>query len=179
MLTKTDEQLMLLIQNGNQQAFGILVKRYLPKAVAYCDNIVKSAADDIVQDSFLKAWEYSNSFNANKASFKTWFYTILNNNCYNYIKKHNKHIYEDYEEHKETIESNDISVEQKLINKENDHKLKKSLKHLNKREQEAITYRYINGLSNKQTALKMNSTIKAIETLLNRAKTKLKKHINK
>ena len=42
--------------------------------------------DDIVQDSFLKAWKKFNGFN-NDSSFRTWLYRIAMNTTYDYLRK--------------------------------------------------------------------------------------------
>ncbi|WP_290733373.1 RNA polymerase sigma factor [Halobacteriovorax sp. JY17] len=42
--------------------------------------------DDIVQDSFLKAWKSFDQFN-NKSNFRTWLYRIAMNTTYDYLRK--------------------------------------------------------------------------------------------
>lgn len=175
MLNKTDEQLMLLITQGNKQAFGILTKRYLSQSVFYCDNLVGNSADDIVQESFITVWQKAYSFKPEKAIFKTWFYTILKNNCYNYLKKYNKLNHKDINELHDFLTDGKHSAETSLILKENNQELQQTINKLNQREQQVIKLRYFEELSNKQTAQIMNSSVKAIETLLNRAKNKLRK----
>jgi len=43
--------------------------------------------DDIVQETFLKAWNKLDTFN-NKSSYKTWLYRIAMNTTYDSLKKH-------------------------------------------------------------------------------------------
>jgi RNA polymerase sigma-70 factor, ECF subfamily len=177
MLNKTDEQLMLLIKDGNERAFGILVKRYLPKALFYTDRIIGINSDDIVQDSFLAVWKNAYSFNQDKALFKTWFYTILKHKCYNNIKKEKSFKTTNIENFEDLIQSTDQSIEEKLIIKQENNTLQKNIKNLNKREQEVINLRYFEEKSNKETSLIMQSSVQAIETLLHRAKAKLRKNL--
>lgn len=44
--------------------------------------------DDIVQESFLKAWKNFNRFN-NESSFRTWLYRIAMNTTYDFLRKNN------------------------------------------------------------------------------------------
>lgn len=65
--------------------------------------------DDIVQDSFLKAWKKFDSFN-NQSSFRTWLYRIAMNTTYDYLRK-NKITPEsevDYEDRNEDNELKDL-----------------------------------------------------------------------
>ena len=56
---KDDEELLALIQDGSQQAFSVLVQRHTERfyrlAYRYLQN--KEAAEDVVQDAFVKLWE--------------------------------------------------------------------------------------------------------------------------
>lgn len=178
MYNKTDEQLMLLVKQENKQAFGTLVKRYLPKALSYAENLVKDSAEDLVQETFVKVWQKAHLFNEQKAKFSTWFYTILNNNCYSYLKKHCNLQQADFESIIETLaDCNSKNADIIIQEKQKANELFLNIKKLNLREQQAIKLRYFKELTNKQTAQEMNSSVKAIETLLIRAKRKLKQHI--
>ena len=58
---KDDHELLALIQDGSSQAFALLVERHTERfyrlAYRYLQN--KEAAEDMVQDAFLKLWEES------------------------------------------------------------------------------------------------------------------------
>ena len=176
MLNKTDEQLMLLIQNEDERAFGILVKRYLPKALSYAQRLIGTDPEDLVQETFVKAWKNAYKFNSEKALFTTWFFTILKNECYSYLKKH-KNIRLDNIDDVPDLQSDTKSAIDNIIDLENNKELNDTINNLNQREKEVILLRYFKELSNKETAKIMNSSIKAIETLLNRAKKKLKREL--
>lgn len=170
---------MLLIKDGNQRAFGILVNRYLSKVLSYADNIVGPACDDIIQETFTSIWQNAYKFNQEKATFKTWLYTILNNNCYNYLKKSKLLKLNNIEDFEDSIASPEKNTEEILITRQANEELKEHINNLNKREQQAISLRYFEELSTKETAKIMNSSIKAVETLLNRSRKKLKHYFNK
>lgn len=174
MHNKTDEQLMLLIQTGNKYAYSILVKRYLPKALSFADKIAREGSEDIVQESLVKVWQKACSFNAEKAVFSTWFFTILKNTSYNYIKKYNYNVHCNIDDFTDSIISQTKPADSKLLEQERNNNLELSLKKLNQREQQVIKLRYFKEHSTKETALIMNSSIKAVETLASRAKQKLR-----
>ena len=56
---KQDNELLALIQDGTGQAFAVLVERHTDRfyRLAYRYLQSKAAAEDVVQDAFLKLWE--------------------------------------------------------------------------------------------------------------------------
>ncbi len=84
-----DEDIVLIqsVQQGDRAAFDVLVRKYMKPAYAYCKRILDNHqdAEDASQNAFLKAYKNISSFE-DKSSFKTWFYTILTNECMNRIK---------------------------------------------------------------------------------------------
>lgn len=87
----TDENIVSLVLKGNTDAYEELVKRYENKLLRYVRYILPESHDveDIVQTSFIKAYENLNSF---KPSFKfsSWIYRIAHNEAVNTIKRTGK-----------------------------------------------------------------------------------------
>lgn len=173
MIDKTDEQLMVLIANANQEAYSILLRRFLPLAVSYTHKILNnnSLEDEIIQDTFLRLWKYAKKYKSSSGSVKSWFYKILSNSCKTFLKtnKHHQNIDEIL-----YLEDKNTNLESSLIDKQEKKILRKRIFGLHLREQQAVILNYFEGYSNKETALAMGTTIKAIETLLVRARRKLK-----
>ena len=87
---RDDEELLALIQQGSQQAFSTLVQRYNERfyRLAYRYLQSKEAAEDVVQDAFVKLWEDPSRWQAQrKTKFTTWFYRIVVNLCLDWQKK--------------------------------------------------------------------------------------------
>ncbi|MBI5361413.1 MAG: RNA polymerase sigma factor [Planctomycetes bacterium] len=84
-----DEDIVLIqsVKQGDRAAFDLLVRKHMKPAYAYCKRILNNHqdAEDASQNAFLKAYRYISGFEG-KSSFKTWFYTILTNECMNRIK---------------------------------------------------------------------------------------------
>ena len=81
-LNETDEGLVGRIQNGDHQAFAILVKRHTDKFYGLAWRLLgnHAEADDVVQDAFLKLWAQPDLFRADAgARFTTWFYRVVSN----------------------------------------------------------------------------------------------------
>lgn len=87
-MDETDEQVALRVQNGDTEAFGVLMTRYEPKLMRYARKFLLDPDDaaDIVQDVFLKAYENIQSFDVSRR-FSPWVYRIAHNEYVNDLKK--------------------------------------------------------------------------------------------
>ena len=83
-LIQTDEkELVRLAQSGDFRAFTELIEGYRPKIFGLALKLSKNRedAEDIFQETFLKAIDNINKFRA-ESSFGTWLYTI----CVNVVR---------------------------------------------------------------------------------------------
>ncbi|XLQ20416.1 MAG: RNA polymerase sigma factor [Candidatus Moraniibacteriota bacterium] len=77
---KTDIELVSLTKK-DPAVFGIIMERYESRFMAYIKRIsavTNEEAEDILQDSFLKAYQNLNSFD-DKLAFSSWMYRIVHN----------------------------------------------------------------------------------------------------
>lgn len=79
-------------QQGDEEAFGELVKRYQQRVYAIAYNMTgnHSDADDFAQETFLKAYRAIGRFRF-KSKFYTWIYRIAVNTIISGRKKLRKH----------------------------------------------------------------------------------------
>jgi RNA polymerase sigma-70 factor (ECF subfamily) len=171
---QTDEQLMVLMQVHNHAAFSELVMRHSDRfyALSYRTLFNQSDAEDIVQESFLKLWDKPAMWQPRRgAQFKTWFYCIIVNACYDFNKKKSSQelslVDHDYEE----SAAEDV-VDQELSGVE------AALKNLPERQRTALNLCFYEALSNKEAAGIMGIRLKALQSLIMRAKASLKTHLN-
>lgn len=73
------------------EEFSSIYREYCTRIKKLCLGYTHSVdeADDLVQDTFLSAWKYWNSFHGH-ASRTTWIYRIAVNKCLSHIKKTNQ-----------------------------------------------------------------------------------------
>ena len=75
-----DEEIILSYKAGNKEAFKILIERYTTPLYNFIARIGgRNDTSDIVQETFIKIWKNLNRFDEDKASFKTWIFTIARN----------------------------------------------------------------------------------------------------
>nr|WP_321223058.1 RNA polymerase sigma factor [uncultured Psychroserpens sp.] len=73
--------LVMQFQNKDEKAFEKLYHMYSKSIHGILFNIVKdqSIADELVQDTFMKAWKNAKTYSAEKGRFYTWILNIARN----------------------------------------------------------------------------------------------------
>lgn len=88
MTTERDIDLLLVqrVQRGDKKAFDLLVLKYQRKLMRLVSRLVhdQAEAEDIVQDSFIRAYRALPQFRGD-AAFYTWLYRIGINTAKNYL----------------------------------------------------------------------------------------------
>ncbi len=83
----SDYELVQKTKEGSTQAFCVLVQRYEQALIHMCLRYVGNlqAAEDVVQESLLKAYEKINTFEF-RSAFKSWLYRIVINTAKNSLR---------------------------------------------------------------------------------------------
>jgi len=76
----TDEELIAKFQNGDLNAFEIIVKRYKDPLINFVYQFINDRIDseDVVQETFIRVYRNKHLYR-NIAKFSTWIYTIASN----------------------------------------------------------------------------------------------------
>ncbi len=84
---RTDEELILMVQEGQNQAFDILVGRYKNRLYSYLFRLLgnESEAEEFAQETFVRAYMHADKYKT-IARFSTWLYTIATNLVRNRIR---------------------------------------------------------------------------------------------
>ncbi len=75
-------------QNGEEEAFRLIVERYQAKVFSIIHGILRNRndAEDIAQQVFTKVYFSLGKFNF-RSALVTWIYKITVNECYDYLRK--------------------------------------------------------------------------------------------
>ena len=173
---KDDHELLALVQGGSHPAFAELVQRHTERfyrlAFRYLQN--KEAAEDVVQDAFLKLWEDPGKWQADRnTKFTTWFYRVVVNLCLDWQKrKRPLAINEEM-----PLADERETVVQAMLRDEEQRVLEQEIAALPERQRTALNLCFDEGLSNQDAADTMGVNLKALQSLIMRAKTTLKERM--
>jgi RNA polymerase sigma-70 factor, ECF subfamily len=82
----SDQQLVERVQQGDKNAFNLLVQKYQSKVIGLISRYVRNQADvtDVAQEAFIKAYRALPNFRGESA-FYTWLYRIAVNTAKNFL----------------------------------------------------------------------------------------------
>nr|CAA6799656.1 MAG: RNA polymerase subunit sigma-24 [uncultured Thiotrichaceae bacterium] len=84
-----DAELLVMIADGDRDAFSQLYLRYQPKLISYCARMLRddvAQAADIVDDALFDVWRSAGKF-AGKSKPSTWIYSITRNKMISWLRK--------------------------------------------------------------------------------------------
>jgi RNA polymerase sigma-70 factor (ECF subfamily) len=156
------------IKKSDEKAFEILFRKYYGHLCSFATKIINDdlAAEEIVQDFFVKLWEKRELLFI-ETSIKNYFFRSVKNLCLNFLQ-HNKtklryaQIVISEVENQFTDDNNypepDLSV-----------KIEESINSLPEKRREIFRLSRQNGLKYHEIALKLNISIKTVETQMSLA----------
>ena len=157
----------------------MLYERYADRVYNTALSYIKSAedAEEITQDVFVKIYKSAWTFKG-QSSIKTWIYRIVVNTSLNYLKKHNRFaLFKNRFQAPEDIEFEHPGV--LLENKENAARLYKAMDCLPDSQKTAFILSYIEDLPRQEVANIMKTSVKAVESLLQRGKKNMRSELEK
>jgi RNA polymerase sigma-70 factor (ECF subfamily) len=179
-----DFRLVALAQRGDMSSYDALVTRHRGRIFAMIRNMIHQEADawDLSQEVFIKAWHALPKFEA-KARFSTWLYRIAHNAVYDWSRKRkiesagelNDEIFE-----RERIDSASFttpsggeSPADTMSHGELRMKIQVALGKLSAEHREVVILKDVQGLSYKEIAEAMSSTLGTVMSRLFYARQKL------
>ncbi|MEW8972198.1 MAG: sigma-70 family RNA polymerase sigma factor [Mesobacillus sp.] len=165
------------IENG-AEAIDEIMNRYgqeiLQLSFSYVKN--KQIAEDLTQEIFVKCYKSLHTYSG-KSKFRTWLWRIASNHCKDYLKSwYNKNVFTtDYQPLYDSIQSD--SVEQTVIQDEEDDQLASAVMELPVNYREVIYLFYFEEMSIREISLVTEVKENTIKTRLKRAKELLKERL--
>ena len=175
-----DKELMLLVRDGNKEAYEVLIKKHMSQAKTFAYQYVHDtyAAEDIVQESFADI--YVQRFNFDQQySFTTYLYAIIKNKAMNYLKKNRELPMSSFEEQPETplLEQkliDNVTPETEYFRKTELQELMNAIQRLNEDEKNLLYLYAAQGCTYKEIAGKLGIPVTQVKIKLFRARKKLR-----
>ena len=180
----SDAELIKKILAGETALFELLIRRTNPflykTGRAYGYN--HEDTEDLMQETFINAYMSLSKFES-RSSFKTWIIKIMLNNCY---RKRQKFSFKNEKpgsniinEKSAPMYSDDQTLNKNIANRELNSVIENSLSKVPEDYRMVFSMREINGLNVAETAELLNISPANVKVRLNRAKSMLRKEIEK
>ncbi|MCL5012308.1 MAG: sigma-70 family RNA polymerase sigma factor [Patescibacteria group bacterium] len=164
---------------GESSAFGLLYDKYQPPIFRFIYLKVshREEAEDLTHQVFLSAWENISSFQEQGLPISSWLYQIARNRVIDYYRtKHTTIPIEDIDEESHAVMQDMVGTVHNKIQLEHVHA---ALRSLHPDQQDVIIMRFVEGLSNAETAIAIGKHEGTVRVLQHRALRNLKKEIQK
>lgn len=178
-LLRPDVEIIQSIANGDRDAFRRFYKMFAAKvyntALSFTKN--EQEAEEVTQDVFTKVFQNAHKFKGD-SSPGTWVYRIAVNTSLNLIKKKKRFTFLSLSKSQMELPEFDhpgIILEQK----ENARQLFKVIDTLPDKQKTAFILSFVEELPRQEVADIMQLSLKAVESLLQRAKKNLRKELGK
>ena len=170
----------------NEADFDSLYHKYEKIVFNLCLNYTFDFDDakDITQDVFIKIYQRKHQYLAESGSEKNWIFGITINHCLDFLKAKRRKkrfgtiislFYPNNEPINEAVSFNHPGIQ--LEQKEEFKKLLSIIYQLPEQQKTAVTLLKVEGRSQKEVAEIMGISVKAVESLFQRAKQHIKKKL--
>jgi RNA polymerase sigma-70 factor (ECF subfamily) len=179
---KHEDDLIIIrsVLSGDSSQFALLWQKYNKQIFANVLKLVRSIddADDIVQDTFLKAFNALHSYNQT-FPFPAWLYKIASNTCIDYFRRKRirpisiDNINREGGDIYDIIPDKSTPIDVNIINNETKEELLKAVEQLPLRFKQCIQLRHFEELSYEEISIKMNLPLGTVKITLFRARKML------
>jgi RNA polymerase sigma-70 factor (ECF subfamily) len=176
---------MLRVRDDDAAAFEELVLRYQNRLISVLEHLIpaREQAEDLAQEVFLRVFRARKSYEAG-ARFSTWLFTIANNVASNALRtlarRREVHVEAGHDspdgrplEHLAAAKSGFMPTRQ-LDKAERATLVRAAIDGLNERQRMALVLSKFEGMSYAEISETMGMSVKAIKSLLSRARNNLR-----
>ena len=176
---QSDSDVAVRAQTGDRQAFELLVLRHKEPLFRLVRRHIGNDDDayDVVQDSFISAWMALKRYDREK-SFAVWLRAIALNKCRDFgrrqtVRRRFLRFFAPRESELVTTNEPELESAAEAAETKRFQRLDKAIAELPAFYKEPLLLTTVSGLSQQETAAQLNTTTKAIEMRIRRARKKL------
>jgi RNA polymerase sigma-70 factor (ECF subfamily) len=168
---REDDDLMRLIAAGDQKAAGKVVEDHLPLLISLARHMLgnEAEADEIAQDAFLKLWKQADKWEPGRALVSTWLRRVASNLCIDRLRQRRTRAMTAQDD-----QPVGATQQLELEEKELKQRVNMALDGLPERQKLALVLCHYQGMSQRQASRVLEISEHALESLLARARRRLK-----
>ena len=175
-----EQTLVNRVQSGDFTAVEELYGRYSRQAFGLALKILNSteAAEDAVQDAFLRFWKQPKSFDASRGKFSTWLLSVVHNLCIDQLRrKRNKAVSIDQQEAQERLNymaDERVAIEEEVWLGMQRNVIRKAMDNLPLDQRKVIELAFFNGLTHQEIAQQTGQPLGTVKSRIRQGLMKLK-----
>ncbi len=177
-MKNNENDLLIRIQQGDENAFEIIFKKYYANLVKYAKGFVGTIeeSEDLVEDTFFWIWEKRSYIRIN-SSLKAYLFTITYHRCINYLEKNKRH--QHYVETNKFLKKQGVNdeIQSDIITDELQSIINNSIERLPAECRKIFKLNRIHELKYREIADKLGISITTVKTQMSRALEKLRKDL--
>jgi RNA polymerase sigma-70 factor (ECF subfamily) len=182
-----DAALMLLVKQGDSDAFSQLVEKYKKPVMNLVYRMIRdlAEAEDIAQNVFVQVYKSAERYQVS-SKFSTWLFTIARNLCLNEIRRRTRHpadsmdaSYPDQEDQplQQYEDKKAVSAPDRLLQGELEAKIEQAVAELPENQRLAILMCRQDELSYEEIAQVLGCSLSATKSLIHRGRETLKQKL--
>jgi RNA polymerase sigma-70 factor, ECF subfamily len=178
-VTKSNSELILLIQKDDRVAFYHIYERYSKRLYGFVLRYIKQKedAEEIVQEVFVKIWETRNKIDA-YSSFEAFLFTIAYNTTISLLRKRtNEKIYLEHLKSLQQCANAPDLIDEIQFNELND-RVQSMLNELTPRQKEIFQLSREEGLTHDEIAKKLDISVNTVKKHMTNTLSFLKQQID-
>jgi RNA polymerase sigma-70 factor (ECF subfamily) len=165
-----DADLIRWSSHGDRRAFDEVMTRHGPFALRLAARLVPgAAAEDVAQESMLRAWRQAGRFDPRRGRFTTWLYRIVVNLCLDHRRQSTTESLPEGWEQEDPLAASDQLVMARDV--------RRALAALPARQRAALALVYDEDMSGAEAARVLGTSAKAVERLLARGRATLREKL--
>jgi RNA polymerase sigma-70 factor, ECF subfamily len=160
---------------GDQNGYAELYNDYAGGLYRLCYGLLlhRQDAEDVLQETFVYAFKSLKRYDAQRASFKTWLYTIAVSRCRNMHRRKQFQIF-DINQVFDLASPFEEQPESQFAQQNARHVVERALRELSPILREAVVLRYAHGLTYREMAEMLDCPQKTAESRVRLAHEKLR-----
>ena len=165
---------MRRVSRGDRDAFAAIATTHGPAIERFALRLLvqRPRAEEVLPATLMKAWREAGRYDPEKARLSTWLHQIAHNLCIDILRRQRRE--QPLTENADTITGSDESPETLAQTRENQRQVRAAVGALSQRHRTALILTYYQSLPNRDVAQIMGISVRALESLLVRARRELK-----
>jgi len=167
----SEHQIVVQVLAGKTSEFRKLVELHHRPVFRFARSLIgdEHEAEDITQEVFLAAYDNLASFNAQRATLRTWLFTITRNRCVNHLKRRRPVLDGEVIANTQRAASSDATEQNEFWSR-----LDEALDALPIEQKTAFVLAEIEGLAYAEIAQIEQTTLDTVKSRIHRAKQRLR-----